>query len=115
MYYKGKEHEISLAEVKVYATDNYLVYFVDEQVWLFDGNEIKLMDPWIKATEQGEDLIFPTFSINDSAMAFTNSFERFIVSVAGKTEEIRKDVFFGKNTRRLAGGSLSSRLNRSTS
>lgn len=88
IYFEGKEHEISLAQAKVYATDNYLVYFVDEQIWLFDGNEIKLKDPWIKAIKQGEDLIFPTFALNDSALAFTNSFERFIVSVAGKTEEL---------------------------
>lgn len=101
MYYQGKEHEISLAEVRVEATDNYLVYFVDEQIWLFDGNNIKLMDPWIKATEQGENLIFPTFALNDSALAFTNSFERFLVSVAGKNEELElwdvKSVRAGEN------------------
>lgn len=101
IYYEGKEHEISLAEVRVEATDNYLVYFVDEQIWLFDGKEIKLMDPWIKATKQGEALILSNFALNDSALAFTNSFDRFLVSVAGKNDELElwdvKNVRAGEN------------------
>lgn len=102
MYFEGKEHEISLAELKVEATDNYLVYFVDEQVWLFNGQQIKLLDPWIKSEKLADDIRkFPSFAISDSVVAFTNSFERFIVYSDKKQEEIElwdvKKVIAGEN------------------
>lgn len=89
MYYEGKKHEISLANVDVRATDNYMVYFVDEQVWLFDGNTIKLLDPWAKTQQlEGNIRTFPSFSLSDSIVGFTNSFERFIVAERGQKKEI---------------------------
>ena len=89
MYYQGKKHEITLAKVVVKATDHYLVYFVDEQVWLFNGNTIKLLDPWIKSEKlEGDIRKFPSFALSDSIIGFTNSFERFIVAEKGQKKEI---------------------------
>ncbi|MFT4646782.1 MAG: hypothetical protein ACI8ZX_003216, partial [Planctomycetota bacterium] len=89
MYYQGKKHEITPANVSIRATDNFLAYFIDEQLWIFDGREVKFLEPWVKTDNSTTDIrSFPSFDISDDILAFTNSFERFYVYENGKSNEI---------------------------
>lgn len=91
LYYNGKAHEITTAPVVVRATDNFLVYFIDEQTWLFDGKKIKLLDAWIKtAKNYKNEVIYPSFALGDSIVAFTNSFDRLLIYANDSLQEVEQ-------------------------
>ena len=69
VYIDGEKHELSATNPPVFARDNLFAYMIDEQLWLYDGNDLKMIEPWVS----------DDFVIGDDILAYTNNFDQFKV------------------------------------
>ena len=105
VYYKGKVKELAIGGVeRYYATRNLLVYFLYDQLYVFDNGKVEMLSSYVK-----------NFAIGDDLVAFFNENKKAsYVYYNGKLQEIERSLVGAPITRISAGDNIFAYFNRNT-